>query len=119
MTAKRYRQLLSITALVIGCCRVHAQQSAQFIPEVDLHVKMTSMMRLRLQTSRTIEGGDPTQFTVGPDLEIYLKPLVKLKQINAFDLDDTKSRPLVFSAGYRWIGGPDVTPTNRTILTAT
>src|SRR5215469_12006742 len=33
----------------------------------------------------------------------YLKPLIKLKSVTAFDLDDAKSRPLVLESGYRLI----------------
>ena len=89
------------------------------MPEVDVYLKLSSSARLRVQASNTREGGDPTQLTIGPDLEFYIKPLIRLKQVTAFDLDDTKSRPLVFTAGYRYLAAPDSPSTNRMELTAT
>ena len=41
------------------------------------------------------EGCDPQQFTFGPGIQVYLKLLVRLKRATIFDLDDSKSRPLV------------------------
>jgi hypothetical protein len=32
--------------------------------------------------------GDPTQAGIGPSPQLYLKPLIKLKEVKAFDLDD-------------------------------
>jgi hypothetical protein len=45
------------------------------------------------------DGGDPTQFTIGPSVQFYLKPLINLKRVKTFDLDDSKSRALVLEAG--------------------
>ncbi len=100
-------------------CEVVSAQEAEFLPEVDVYLKLSSSARLRVQASNTREGGDPTQLTIGPDLEFYIKPLIRLKQVTAFDLDDTKSRPLVFTAGYRYLAAPDSPSTNRMELTAT
>jgi hypothetical protein len=49
------------------------------------------------------EGGDPEQAEIGPSLDFYLKPLIRLQNVTQFDLDDAKTRPLVFSAGYRYM----------------
>jgi hypothetical protein len=48
-----------------------------------------------------------------------VKPLLRLKNITAFDLDDAKPRVLILEAGYRCITAPDSAPTNRmeTVLT--
>jgi Protein of unknown function (DUF2490) len=94
-------------------------QEVQFLPEVDVYLKLNSNVRLRAQAKDTRDGGDPTQVAIGPDLELYLKPLIRLTQVVAFDLDDAKSRPLVFTAGYRYLASPDSAPTNRMELTAT
>jgi hypothetical protein len=74
-------------------------QEAQFLPEVDVYLKLNSNIRLRVQAQDTRDGGDPTQAAIGPDLQLYMKPLIRLEQVTAFDLDDAKSRPLVVTAG--------------------
>jgi hypothetical protein len=100
-------------------CEAVSAQETEFLPEVDVYLKLTSIARLRVQAANTREGGNPTQLTIGPDLELYLKPLIKLKQVTSFDLDDAKSRPLVFTAGYRYLAAPSSPSTNRMELTAT
>jgi hypothetical protein len=109
---------LSVVFLSVGCGVVSAQEK-EFLPELDVYLKLDANVRLRVQASDTREGGDPTQLTIGPDLELYVKPLIRLKEVTAFDLDDSKSRPLVFSAGYRYLATPDSPSTNRMVLTAT
>ena len=54
-----------------------------------------------------------------PELDFYLKPLVRLKRVTVFDLNEAKKRPLVVSAGYRYLVTPGSPATNRTVLTAT
>jgi Protein of unknown function (DUF2490) len=98
---------------------VATAQDVQFLPEADLYLKLKSNVRLRVQAKDTREGGDPTQAAIGSDLELYMKPLVRLKKATAFDLDDSKSRPLVVTAGYHYLAAPDTSPTNRMELTAT
>src|SRR6267378_285943 len=100
-------------------CEVVSAQEAEFLPEVDVYLKLNSSARLRVQASNTREGGDPTLLTIGPGLELYIKPLIRLKEVTSFDLDDTKSRPLVFTAGYRYLATPGSPSTNRMELTAT
>jgi hypothetical protein len=39
--------------------------------------------------------------------------------VTLFDLDDAKSRPLVFESGYRIINAPNTTPENRAIESMT
>jgi hypothetical protein len=39
--------------------------------------------------------------------------MVWLQDITTFDLDDSKSRPLIFSIGYRYLPYPSSPPTNR------
>jgi hypothetical protein len=70
-------------------------QDTQFLPEIDGHLTLNSHVRAYLQAKDDREGGDPQQFTFGPSIQFYLKPLTKLKKITLFDLDDAKSRPLV------------------------
>lgn len=92
-------------------------QETQFLPELDVYLKLNESVRLVGQAKDTREGGDPTQLAIGPSTELYTKPLVRLKRITSFDLDDAKSRPLVFSAGYRYLTGSP--STNRMELAAT
>jgi hypothetical protein len=94
-------------------------QDAQFLPEIDAHLKLTSSVRAYLQAKDDRDGGDPTQFTIGPSIQYYLKPLLRLKKITSFDLDDAKSRVLVLETGYRYITTPGAPPENRMETIAT
>jgi hypothetical protein len=113
------QKLSKLFVLLVACSKFANAQQTELLPEVDVYLKLDSSIRLRVQASNTREGGDPTQFTIGPDLELYVKPLVKLRKVAAFDLDDAKLRPLVFAAGYRYLATPGSPSTNRMILTAT
>lgn len=77
------------------------------------------MFRTYLEAKNDRDGGDPTQFTIGPSLQFYLKPLIKLKNGTTFDLDDTRSRFLVLETGYRYITAPDAVPENRMVTAVT
>ena len=88
-------------------------QTDQLLPEIDAYYKLAHDVRLSFQAKETREGGDPTQAEIGPSIEFYLKPLVKLEQTTLFDLDDAKSRPLVLSIGYRYLPTPGSQSTNR------
>jgi hypothetical protein len=104
-------------ALLTGSCAVVSAQETQFLPELDVYLKLNENVRLVGQAKDTRDGGDPTQLEIGPSLELYTKPLVRLERVTRFDLDDAKSRPLVFSAGYRYLTGSP--STNRMELAAT
>jgi hypothetical protein len=80
--------------LCFACVPARAQD-LQFLPEVDSHLKLNSMFRTYLEAKDDRDGGDPTQFGTGPSLQLYLKPLIKLKKVTAFDLDDSKAKFLV------------------------
>ncbi len=84
--------------------------TTEFLPEIDAHLKLRSNIRFVFQAKDTREGGDPTQVELGPSIDFYLKRLVKLRDISAFDLDDSKSRLLVLSIGYRYIPSPNKPP---------
>jgi hypothetical protein len=111
------RTFWSSFALLAVSCGVMSAQETQFLPELDVYLKLNENVRLMAQAKNTREGGDPTQLAIGPGLELYTKPLVRLKRITSFDLDDAKSRPLVFSAGYRYLTGSP--STNRMESAAT
>jgi hypothetical protein len=88
-------------------------QSVDFLPEMDARFKLKSFMRVYVQAKDDREAGVPHQFAIGPSLQIYLKPLLRLKKLTVFDLDDAKPRVLVLETGYRYITAPDTAPTNR------
>jgi hypothetical protein len=94
-------------------------QSNEFLPEVNGHLTANSFLHVYLQAQDDRDAGTSDQFSIGPSAQFYLKPLVRLKEITAFDLDDSKPRPLVLESGYRYITAPDTLPTNRmeTVLT--
>jgi hypothetical protein len=85
----------------------------EFFPEIDAYFKLNSDIRFVFQAKETREGGDPTQAEIGPSIEFYLKPLIKLKKVTVFDLDDAKSRPLVLAIGYRYVPTPGKPTVNR------
>jgi hypothetical protein len=96
-----------------------AQETTEALPELDFYWKLNANVRFRAQASDTREGGDPTQLTIGPYLELSLKPLVRLKRVTVFDLDEAKKRLLIVSAGDLYLATPGSPATNRTVLTAT
>jgi hypothetical protein len=72
-----------------------------------------------LSRLKTIATEDPQQFTFGPSIQFYLKPLLKLKHVTLFDLDDVKRRMVVFESGYRIITAPDTPIENRALESVT
>jgi uncharacterized protein DUF2490 len=100
-------------------CLPARAQDVQFLPEIDAHLKLNSAVRVYLEAKDDREGGDSTQFTIGPSIQLYLKPLIKLKHVTAFDLDDSKSRALVLETGYRYITAPDAPSENRMLVALT
>jgi len=119
-TIKRLHGMLCRFALLLCFTAIPAwAQEAQFLPEVDAHLTLNSTFRAYLEAKDDRDGGDPTQFALGPSLQIYLKPLLKLKKVTEFDLDDSKSRFLVLETGYRYITAPDAPPETRLIEAVT
>lgn len=88
-------------------------QDTQFLPEVDTHLTVSPNIRTYLQAKDDRAGGNPQQFTFGPSIQFSRKPLLKLKEITLFDLDDLKSSPAILESGYRIITAPDTTSENR------
>ena len=94
-------------------CAAARAQDTQFLPEVDGYLKLNSSVQVYVQAKDDREGGDPEQFTFGPIIQFYRKPLVKLKNVTVFDLNDTKSQPLVLESGYQVITAPDTPVEHR------
>jgi hypothetical protein len=105
-------------SLALGQGRAGAQ-GLQFLPELDAHLTLASKLRTYVQVKDDRDTGASTQVAIGPSMQLHLKPLVKLKHLTMFDLDDTKNRVLVFEAGYRYLTGPSISPYSRieTIVT--
>jgi len=118
MTRTRSAFLICAVLVWLTCSSARAQ-NVQFLPEVDAHVTLNSNFRAYLEAKDDRDGGDPPQLGIGPSIQLYLKPLVKLKEVTKFDLDDTKSRFLVLETGYRYITLPDAPPENRMLTAAT
>ena len=117
MTKSYRKSLLSASFLFVWL--IAYGQDTQLLPEVDAHLEINPNFRAYLQAKDDREGGDPEQFTFGPSFQFYLKPLVKLKEVTLFDLDDTKSRPLVLESGYRIISAPNTPSENRALEAVT
>jgi Protein of unknown function (DUF2490) len=108
------RWLMAAIPLLLPCVLARAQTStSEFFPEIDANVRLNSHVRFVFQAKETREGGDPTQAELGPSIEFPMKPLVKLKKVTVFDLDDAKSRSLVWSIGYRYVPSPNKPTVNR------
>lgn len=105
--------------LTCFACVPARAQDTQFLPEVDSYLRVNSFVRTYFQAKDDREGGDSTQLAIGPSIEFYLKPLIRLKRVTAFDLDDSKSRPLVVEVGYRYLDEPNAPAENRLVLAAT
>src|SRR5271165_3645545 len=102
----------------LACLPACAQQSVQFLPEVDTYLKLNSVLRVYVEAKDDQDGGDSAQAGIGPSIQLYLRPLAKLKEMRAFDLDDAKTRFLVLETGYRYIGAPDTPTENRMLMAA-
>jgi hypothetical protein len=107
------------TILVCFACFPARAQDLQFLPEIDAHLQLNSYIRTYLQAKDDRDGGDPPQLTIGPSIQFYLKPLLKLEKITVFDPNDSKSRAFVLETGYRYITSPNAPPENRIEAIAT
>ena len=101
-------------ALLIPLLGLRASaQVDELRPEIDVYYKLAPDVRMTFQAKETREGGDPVQAEIGPSIEFYLKPLLRLRKITRFDLDDSKPRPLLLAIGYRYLPSPNTPDVNR------
>ncbi len=89
----------------------------QFYPEVDINTKLGADVRINLDAGKS--AGDPLSSAIGPSIQFYMKPLLKLKEVTAFDLNDAKSRFLVWEAGFFYVTEPNSLPENRMVVATT
>ena len=101
------------TLLVFAFGSRAAAQTDQFLPEIDAYYKVTSPVRIWFQAKETSEAGTPVTAEFGPSPDFYIKSPLKFADVTAFDLNDSKSRFLVISVGYRYLPTPNSPPTNR------
>jgi Protein of unknown function (DUF2490) len=106
--------VLSITAFFLGsAANTASAQTVNFVPEVDTHLTLNSYMRTYLQAKDDRDEGASDQLSIGPSVQFYLKPLLKLRDISTFDLNDARHRVVVLELGYRYLTAPNTDPTNR------
>ncbi len=115
----RIRYFLIFLALLPFLSLQAQAQTLQFLPEVDAYVKIQPQIQVYFQAKETREGGEPTQAEIGPSLEFYLKPWLKLKDATVFDLNEASKRPLVLAIGYRYLPSPYTATVNRLRLDIT
>jgi hypothetical protein len=113
------KRWLEVATLLLVAGAFARAQTPQFLPEVDVYLKVNSVTRVYFQAQGDRDEGVPIQSTLGPSVQLYFKPLLKLKKVSAFDLDDSKQRPLVVEAGYRFISAPNEPTDNRFMPEAT
>jgi hypothetical protein len=118
MKHKLRKLLFGVMLPVVASLHAHSQD-VTFVPEVDANFELTSTYRVYVEAKNERDGGDPNQLGIGPSFQMYLKPIVKLKAINSFDLDDSKSRAFVLESGYRSIVAPDAPYESRVETIAT
>jgi Protein of unknown function (DUF2490) len=117
--ARWLRVVIALVPLFLLPDRPVSGQELQFLPEVDVYSRIEPDIRFNFQAKETREAGDPTQAEIGPGFDFFLKPLLRLKDVTAFDLDDSKSRPLQLSVGFRYVPSPDKPHTERMIVAGT
>ncbi len=118
-TTRALRFLVRWVFLVCFAWLPARAQDPQFLPEIDAHLKLNNSVRTYLQAKDDRDGGKPDQLSIGPSLQFYLKPMLRLTKITSFDLDDSKARPLVLETGYRYITSPSTGSFNRMETIAT
>jgi hypothetical protein len=119
----RYRSVpmacLRVAALLLVANSGAHAQNVQFLPETDVYLKLNPSWRTYVQAKNDQDAGGSPELSIGPSIQLYVKPLLRLKQVTVFDLDDSKKRALVLETGYRYITAPDTVPENRLEAIAT
>lgn len=93
-------------------------QTVKFSPERDVYVNLRQNARLSFQAGRILEEGTPGQAAFGSNLEVYLKPLLRLRAVAGQQPDQAKLRTLTLSVGYRYFTSAGTAPENRIVLEA-
>jgi hypothetical protein len=107
------RRWLQLALLLLVAHSVASAQNVQFLPETDVYLKLNPSWRVYVQAKNDQDAGGSPELSIGPSVQLYVKPLLRLKDITAFDLDDSKKRSLVLETGYRYITAPGEVPESR------
>jgi hypothetical protein len=119
-TGCRFKSVALALLLAVLSSPVASQnQSFQTWPEIDTYLRLGSDVRASFFASWTKENRQGTDADVGPNIDFFLKPLVKLKRITIFALDQSKDRPLMLRFGYRYMPTTNGPTENRGILETT
>jgi len=118
MTRAHKRGWSRVSLLCFACLPACAQD-VQFLPQFDANLKLNSVVRVIFEAKGDREAGQQVQAQIGPSIQLYVKPLVKLRKVTVFDLDDAKSRFLVLESGYRYLTTPNAPSDNRLLLATT
>jgi hypothetical protein len=81
-------------------------QNTEFSPEIGIYVSLNQDMRLYFLIRETSQDGIHSGLQLGSNVDLYFKPLIKLKRFTVFELDQSKSRLLTFRFGYRYAATP-------------
>jgi hypothetical protein len=82
-------------------------QSFQAWPEVDAYFQLNSNVRVSIFDAATRENRQETSAEIGPNIDFFFKPLVKLKRIAIFELDQSKNSLVMLRLGYRYMPTTD------------
>jgi hypothetical protein len=107
--------MLTILALPLAA----QTQSLQGWPELDTYLQLNSNVRVSFFAAATRENREGTSAELGPNIDFFLKPLLKLKKITIFELDPSKSRLLTLRLGYRYMPSTEGPTEHRGLLEAT
>jgi hypothetical protein len=94
-------------------------QTYQVWPEVSTYVELNSDVRLYFIATTTRENRKGSSGEIGPNIDFYLKPVVRQERVTIFQLDKSKSRPLLLRLGYRYLPSTDGPSEHRGVLEAT
>jgi hypothetical protein len=110
---------LAVLLILFAALPARSQQTVQFWPEIDTYFKLDPKFRLSFIATTTQEAGSTVGSEFGVNLDIFVKPLFKLKRFTVFQLDESKSRLLTFRAGYHYLPSPDGSNESRVLVEAT
>lgn len=113
--------VLPFTALLVLFLAIPANaqtESEQFWPEIAAYVKINQDTRLYFQVVGNRENFESTGVNFGASFDYYLKPLIHPKRFVFFQLDESRSRRLLFRAGYHYITSTSGSPEQRIVLEA-
>jgi len=120
MTRRVYVSSVGTALLVLFfALPANAQSEEQFWPEIAVYIKVNQNMRLFFQAVGDRENSEHTGADLGASIDFYLKPLFRLQRFIVFQLDESRSRPLLLRAGYHYIPSVDSPTEQRIVLEAT